>query len=282
MSERLGDIRARITATRQLESIVTAMRGVAAARAHEAQARLEGVRAYANALGEAIGSALTLASEEKRQSAPQLPRSKGQIVLAFCSAQGFVGAFNERVLAEAKRLASTKNANTALCLVGERGLTLAEEQGLEVSWSAPMAAHVEEAPLLADKIANAIYERLGDNETIRVMLIHGAPESATGPRVVLRPLIPLDLARFPPSKRQIPPLVTLRPEALLASLAQEYVFAELCEAVVLSFAAENEARMHAMIAARNNVQEMLQGLEARYRRQRQEEITEEIIELVRP
>ena len=46
-------------------------------------------------------------------------------------------------------------------------------------------------------------------------------------------------------------------------------------------AAENEARMQAMIAARGNVQKSLQELEARHRRQRQAEITEEIIELVR-
>jgi len=45
MSERLSEIRAHIVATRQLETVITAMRGVAAARAREAQARLEGVRA---------------------------------------------------------------------------------------------------------------------------------------------------------------------------------------------------------------------------------------------
>lgn len=281
MSERLSDIRAHIAATRQLETVITAMRGVAAARTREAQIQLEGVRAYATALGEAIGSALTLAAEgEKRRTAFASRPPAEHIVLAFCSAQGFVGAFNERVLAAVRRAAAAqRRESAAFYIVGERGETLAAEQGLKVQWTAPMAPRIEEAPLLADRIASAIYERLGENRAASVTLIHGAPDSPGGTSIIERSLVPLDLARFPPPKRQMPPLVTLRPEALVASLAEEYVFAELCEAVVLSFAAENEARMQAMIAARNNVRKSLDDLEARYRRQRQEEITEEIIEL---
>ncbi|HYA79948.1 MAG TPA: F0F1 ATP synthase subunit gamma, partial [Methylocystis sp.] len=134
----------------------------------------------------------------------------------------------------------------------------------------------------ADRIAGALYQRLGENRAARATLIHGAPGSS-GTSIVERSLIPLDLTRFPASSsRGAPPLITLPPEMLVESLAQEYVFAELCEVVVLSFAAENEARMQAMIAARNNVRKTLEELEARHRQKRQEEITEEIIELVRP
>jgi F-type H+-transporting ATPase subunit gamma len=66
---------------------------------------------------------------------------------------------------------------------------------------------------------------------------------------------------------------------LLAELAEEYVFAELTEAVTLSLAAENEARTQAMTAAKTNVAKMLDELIARLRQLRQEEITNEIIEL---
>ena len=69
------------------------------------------------------------------------------------------------------------------------------------------------------------------------------------------------------------------PQILLAELAEEYVFAELCEALTLSLAAENEARMRAMTAAKSNVAKMLDELVARSRQLRQEEITNEIIEL---
>jgi F-type H+-transporting ATPase subunit gamma len=60
---------------------------------------------------------------------------------------------------------------------------------------------------------------------------------------------------------------------------QEYVFAQLAEAALLSFAAENEARMRAMIAAQDNTAETLAQMVATSRQLRQEEITEEILEL---
>ena len=283
MTERSSDIKAHIVATRQLESVVTAMRGVAAVRAREAQSRLDGVRAYAAALGEAIGAALALMAETPhlRDTANHRPIS-GHIILAFCSGRGFVGAFNERILTAATRLAAGAGKERAsVFIVGERGVTLAHERGLRIDWTLPMASRVDDAPSLAERIADALYRRLAEHSADRVTLIHGTP-SAASVEIIERSLIPLDLARFPPAPRLVPPLVTLPPEALIESLAQEYVFAELCEAVVLSFAAENEARMRAMIEARNNVQKTLEELEARHRQKRQEEITEEIIELVRP
>jgi len=65
----------------------------------------------------------------------------------------------------------------------------------------------------------------------------------------------------------------------LERLAEEYVFAEIHEAITLSFAAENEARMRAMVAARANVASTLDDLVGLARRLRQDEITDEIVEL---
>jgi F-type H+-transporting ATPase subunit gamma len=48
---------------------------------------------------------------------------------------------------------------------------------------------------------------------------------------------------------------------------------------MLSFAAENEARVRAMLAARANVKETLEGLTQSYRQVRQDEITADIVEL---
>ena len=110
-------------------------------------------------------------------------------------------------------------------------------------------------------------------------MIHAVPAPSATIEVVERVLVPFDFARFKVAPRSIPPITTLPPDRLLAELAEEYVYAQLCEAVMLSFAAENEARMVAMIAARSNVARKLDELVASFRRLRQEEITGEIIEL---
>ncbi len=270
MSDPLADIRARLGATRQLDTVITAMRGVASARTREAQGRLAGVRAYAGALGDAIAAAMPLCPQD---AAPP-PRRKQRLALAFCAEQGFAGAFSERILEAVKRQGAA-----GLFLIGSRGALLAEEWGLPLDWSAPMVSHVDEAPRLADRIADALYACFSEDCSTHVALIHSAPDAGAGVRLIERPLLPLDFARFPPPRQLVPPLITLPPQKLLAALAQEYVFAGLCEAAILSFAAENEARMQAMIAAKNNVRQRLDALTADYRRIRQEQITEEIVEL---
>ena len=138
-----------------------------------------------------------------------------------------------------------------------------------------MVEHIEDVPALANRITDALYQRLESKRATRVTMVHAVPAPSGTIDIVERALLPFDFTRFHVTPSRIPPIVTLPPEQLLDQLAEEYVYAELCAAVMLSYAAENEARMQAMIAARSNVGE----LTASYRNLRQEEITAEIIEL---
>ncbi len=278
MTERLSDVVARIRSVRQLSSVIGAMRGIAAARAREARARVEGVRAYAATVGAAIGQALALADDGAVARGPG-DRRDGHLVIALCAEQGFAGAFNKRVLDTAERILKTDGGpGCELMLLGGRGLMAAEERGLAVGWSAPMVAHIDEVGALADRVTEQLYARLGLGRAGHVNVVHAAP-SLGEVHVVDRSLAPFDFARFPPAKNPSPPIISMPPQILLLQLAQEYVFAELCEALTLSLAAENDARMRAMTAAKSNVAKMLDELVARSRQLRQEEITNEIIEL---
>jgi len=276
MSGKLSEVEGRIGTVHQLAAVITAMRGSAAARSREARSRLDGIRAYAEVIGEAIGQALALAPESDQEL--RKPRSpEGHVVIVLCAEQGFVGSFNERVLDTAER--HLKSDAAELLVVGDRGAMVAAERGLVLGWSAPMVAHAEEVPLLASRITDALYSRLETDQATRVTVIHAVPAPSASIEIVERALLPFDFARFKVAPRSIPPITTLPPEQLLAELAEEYVYAELCEEVMLSFAAENEARMRAMISARNNVAHKLDELVGSFRRLRQEEITSEIIEL---
>lgn len=272
MSGRLAEVGQHLGTTRELGVVIGAMRGIAAARVQEARQRLDGVRAYAQTLGAAIGEALALLPEPQRP-APARDAPGQALVLALCAEQGFVGTFNERVLDAAQALLGP---GAQLWLLGERGGLGAGERGLAVDWSAPMAVHLDEVAGLAGRLAEALYARLGEGRARRVTLVHGQPGSTAA---LVRPLLPFDYSRFAVARRAQAPYVTLAPAQLVAGLADEYLFAELCEALVLSFAAENEARMQAMVAAQGNVEERRNELLAEFRRVRQDEITDEIIEL---
>jgi F-type H+-transporting ATPase subunit gamma len=280
VTERLSDVMARIGSVRQLSSVIGAMRGIAAARAREARERVEGVRAYARTVGAAIGQALAFVEGAAGDPHNGQDGHDGHLVIALCAEQGFAGPFSRRVLEVAERLLKSAQAHPGeLMLLGGRGLSAAEERGLEIGWSASMVAHVDEAAALADRVTEQLYARLEQGRATRVTLAHATPALSGEIHVIERTLAPFDFTRFPRAKNPSPPLISLPPGALLVELAQEYVFAELTEALTLSLAAENEARMRAMSAAKSSVGKMLDELIARSRQLRQEEITNEIIEL---
>jgi len=277
MTERLSDVAIRIHSVRQLSAVIAAMQGIAGARSREARGRLAGVRAYAQTIATAIGQALAFLPAPPAAAAA--PTDRHHAIVAFCAEQGFAGVFNERVLDAAERLVAPAPGAARLLIVGDRGLMAAETRKFTAAWSAPMVAHVGQATALASRIVEELYGRIDRDGVSRVTIVHAVPGSSEGFDIREKILIPFDFHRFPASRRAQSPLITLPPERLLARLAEEYVFAELCEAVMLSFAAENEARMRAMITAKSNVARTLDDLTAKSRRLRQEEITNEILEL---
>ena len=275
MSARVGDINARIESARQIAAVVTVMRATAATRAREARKRLDSVRAYAQSIGEAIARVLPLASDN-RAASPRAAGSGPGLVIAVGAEQGFAGGFSERILQAVSALTAQAKPDDELMLLGDRTATLARARGFAPSWSHAMAAHLDQIESLSDRVADQLSLRLAQGIS-RVTLVHATP-FAPG-EAVMRQLIPFDYDRFPLVSVAAPPLLNVAPDRLLSRLAEEFVFAEICEALTLSFSAENEARIQSMNAAHSHVTEILEALSAQARQARQEEITAEIIEL---
>lgn len=272
MADRLSDVVAQIQNVRQLEAVVTAMRGIAASRAQKARALLAGVDAYGEVVSRAMGQALSLmvSEEPARQSSGQ---GKLGLVL-FCAEQGFAGAFSERVL----QAASPDVARGTIFIVGTRGATIAREHGIEPAWSGPMAGHADAVPYLANRLTNELYSYLASGTMTVIDVIYARSFGAAGAQPERHSLLPIDFERFGRPEDE-PPLISLDPGTLLQRLAPEYVYSQLCRAALHAFAAENEARMIAMLAARTNIETTLGTLSQRERQLRQEEITTEVIEL---
>ncbi len=272
MAERLATLERRIASVRQLSSVVTAMRGIAAARTAEAQGRLQGIADYAATIGQAISRVLALPGE----TAPAGETGGLRLVIAICAEQGFVGNFNHRVLERADVAAQDGDL---LFLVGSRGFVPAEEMGQDIAWSAPMAGHADQLDTLANRLTDALFARVAKGGISEIALVHAVQQEESGIAIVERTLVPFDFSRFPLHHGETAPLTQIPPMELLRQLSEEYVFAEICEALTLSFAAENAERMRAMIAARSHVDARLEELAAAERIMRQSEITEEVIEL---
>lgn len=273
MTERLADVRARIDGIRQLGAVINAMRGIAAARAQQARNQLAAVDSFAETVAAAIGRALTLAEPARPEEGPPRPGRGG--LVAFCAEQGFAGAFSEHVL----DAIAGDVAGCELFLIGSRGADIAAQRNLVPHWTSAMPSHSPGTPKLADRIAEALYERIATGAIDRLEAVFTLWAPGGGSRIERRKLFPLDLAAFAGNIRGAPPLANLAPEVLLRELAADYLNAQLCQAALHAFASENQARTEAMASAHRQVESQLFELQATERRVRQEEITAEIIEL---
>ena len=271
--KRAADIRDRIDNIRQIEAVVAALRALAVAHRREAERHLTAIRTHAQTISAALAD--TLGSDGPP---PQDAGAPGRgLLVVVGAAQGFGGAYGDRI-AEAARAAPD---DEDLMVIGHRTMETLEAQGVRALWSADMAAHAADMPALASQLADAAFAHLAGSGHGRLAILHAAPSAAGAAEPALparRTLVPFDFARFPPTDAP-PPLTTLPRVPLIAALVREYVFTELCEAVALGFAAENEARAAAMARAQSNIRRIEDDLGRAWRRARQEGMTEEIVDL---
>jgi len=272
MTDRHAQIAAQIRNVHQLETVVTAMRGIAAARAQHGRALLPGIDAYSDVISEAIGQAL---AQMPPDGTPPVRTEARRGVIAFTAEQGFAGTFAERLL----QAIADDFAGSPVLLIGSRGLSLAREQGLEPAWSAALPTHLDALPSLVNQLAEALYDRVADGSLAAADLVFARAAPGDELAIERHSLLPLDFTLFARAARHDAPLTTLSAEVLLERLSEEYVFAQLYKAAMHAYEAENEARLRAMAAAKGNIETKLGALTARERQLRQEQITDEIIEL---
>jgi F-type H+-transporting ATPase subunit gamma len=273
MTQRLAEMRVRINSVRQLGSAITALRGIAASHVQQSRGRLAGVRTYSDIIAEAISHALPLLPDagDGGAAAGRLPGA----VLVFCAELGFAGAFSDELL----DVVAWGQPGARLLCVGNRGLVRARARGMAVDWSAPMISQVGGVAALAGRIVAALEQRIRERQFARVEMIFRRPGRGNELETERRQLLPVQLARFGRKAEGQAPLTNLKPTLLLERLAAEYLFAQVSEAILHSFAAENTARLASMAAARENIDRKLETLGLEERMARQGEITDEVIEL---
>jgi F-type H+-transporting ATPase subunit gamma len=275
LMRRPEDIKARIGNIEQVEGVVVAMRALAAAHAQEARKHLRAIREQEATVARAMVDALPLLDAPLHATTGTTDGAHLRIVVG--AAQGFSGTYNERIVSGAIGNFAVE-PSTAFLLIGQRCISEFEIRGRSSVWSADMAAHAAEVPALANRVVDAVFRLLGRGAFTRVSVVYSEP-AGSGQNLTVRQLMPFDFSRFETAARPDAPLTTLAPPVLVTRLVEEYVFTEICEALMLGFAAENDARMAAMSRARTNVRHIREELGGEFAQARQEQTTTEIIEL---
>lgn len=269
--ERLSIVRARIEAISQLAEVVAAIRSLAAAHMQQAVDALSGARRYAAIVGQALGQALAL---EDAVAAALPMRSPRRALLVFTAEHGFVAGFNLALVAAARTAAPDR-----LFVVGTRGALAAEEHGLDIAWTHPMTSRAAGVADIARIIANELYRRFAAGDFSRLDTAFCRLDEGGHWQVERQTLLPLDLPHFCTSGGA-PPHHYLPAQELVERLIEEYFLADLVRAGLDSLAAENAARLQAMSAAHDNIARRLEQLQSQERVVRQEQITEELLDVL--
>jgi F-type H+-transporting ATPase subunit gamma len=291
----LKDIRSRIGSVKNIRKITRAMEMVAAARLRRAEQRIEHLRPYADALRR-----MTARASQAAENIPSLPilEEKENVqtvgVLLVTGDRGLAGPFNSQIIRAGNRRAAElkRDGKEVLWYVsGRRGLSSLEFRKLEVggSWTG-----FTDRPAFADAraIADGLTSAYIDDKVDRVEIIYNGYVSAINQEVRRETLLPLQQAdvlgeeeeeeegESPEHQTRALWIYEPDPEEILARLVPDYVEISIYRALLESTASEHGARMSAMRSASDNAADIIDDLTLEANRQRQAEITQEIMEVV--
>ena len=259
-----------------LRDIIHSMRSLAATYLSRTEERLGGVRAFADTVGRAIEDCLY--GREIR-----LPErdARGTAVLAFFSEQGLCGRFNEVMAEEAAKHAPDLDRPQFIA-VGRRGPALLRRDKLEVLAELPSTTSPDGVDAVIHRIAQTVLRALEQGTFAELHLLYARYLSPGRIEPRFERILPLDLSQWRPAepRRAAPPHLALSRLDLLWELVNEYTFISLYRAFTESLAGENGMRLQSMEAARTNIDDTLEDLRLQARIQRQNEITEELLDVV--
>ena len=305
----LKDIRGRISSVKNIRKITRAMEMISAARLRKAEQRIEHLRPYADALRR-----MTARAAQAADNIPNLPilQEKEDVqtvgILLITGDRGLAGPFNSQILrAGNQRLRELRSDGKQVLwyAVGRRGVSSLNFRDLEIgaSWTG-----FTDRPAFSDarRVADGLVAAYVDDKVDRVEVFYNGYISPVNQEVRHETLLPLQQADVidddssngegsDPSSEGSDPgrggedehihdraLWIYEPDAeeILARLVPDYVEISIYRAMLESTASEHGARMSAMRNASDNAAELIDDLTLAANRQRQAEITQEIMEVV--
>jgi F-type H+-transporting ATPase subunit gamma len=288
--ETLEALRQRIRSAQGLQSVVKTMKTLAAVSIRQYERATQSLEEYNRVVEQGLHIALrnrpegVHVAEDRPQERPQ--ERLGAVV--FGSDHGMCGQFNERIAAYAvgqmDRMQVHRGSRSILT-VGLRVTARLEDlrQPLERVFGTPNS--VTGITEQVQEVLLHIEAWRSEQEIDRIVLFFNMQTGAAVYEPQLAYLLPLDLEwlrsleQAPWPSRRLPTM-RMEWEAVFASLIREHFFVSLYRAFAQSLASENAARLAAMQTAERNIEEKLEEFNARYQRQRQNTITNELLDIV--
>lgn len=204
------------------------------------------------------------------------------------SDNGMVGRFNKDVLDTARQYQQDKNIrreNIHCITLGKRLSVLAEQAKMKIICGYAMPNAVKTVTPLAETIILKIDEAIRKERIGKVFVFYHRRKEHAGIEMKTHKLLPIDknMIKTAQSKKwetNNVPMLPVDGHKMFAALVNEILMIALSKAINSSLAAEHFTRMTNMQNAEKNIDENLEELNLIYQQQRQEEITDELIDVI--
>jgi len=279
------DIARRIRSVRNTGKITKAMELVAASRLRRAQARVQGLRPYADRMQQLTVEIAAASSHAHAQPLLERREVKGVAVLALTADRGLAGAFNANVIRQSLRIAGEHRRagrDVHWVTVGRKGGSSLRFRGQQVE---DAYTGITDRPKYADArtIAGRVAELYIAGEVDLVVMVYNRFVSALTQQLETLEVLPVPETAL--SGAEIEPIEGAYLEEpdrseILAHLLPTYIEVTIYRALLESTASEHGARMTAMGNASENASNLIDSLTLAMNRARQGEITQQILEVV--
>ncbi|WIY52616.1 F0F1 ATP synthase subunit gamma [Devosia sp. YIM 151766] len=286
----LKDLKNRIDSVRSTQKITKAMQMVAAAKLRRAQEAAEAARPYAERMGEVL--AALGAVYDGQENAPVLLGGTGKdqvhLLVVATGERGLAGGFNSSIARLAREHAQkliSQGKTVKILTVGRKGHDILRRQYSELivdtfNFREIKQVGFTQAQLVAEKVlalfaagefdvATLFFAKFGSvisQVPTAQQIIPAKLEKTEGEGEVAAAAVPYE---YEPSE-----------EAIVEDLLPRNISVQVLRALLENSASFYGAQMSAMDNATRNAGEMINALQLSYNRQRQAQITKELIEII--
>lgn len=282
----LKDLRVRIASVKATQKITKAMQMVAAAKLRRAQEAAEAARPYSERMGSVLAN--IAGAIGKGGDAPALMAGTGKDdthLLIVCTAErGLCGGFNTQIVRLAReqiRKLLAEGKTVKIITVGRKGADqLRRDYGNLIIERIELRDVRQIGFANADAIAKKVIALFNEGGFDVATLVYSQFKSVIAQIPVTQQVIPAPAGQAAADVGGA--IYDYEPEAgaILTDLVPRAIAVQIFRALLENAAGEMGAKMSAMDSATRNAGEMINKLTITYNRQRQAQITKELIEII--
>jgi F-type H+-transporting ATPase subunit gamma len=284
----LKDLKNRIASVKATQKITKAMKMVAAAKLRRAQEAAEAARPYSQRMGAVLANISQAAAGQS--DAPAMMTGTGNDrthLLVVCTAErGLCGGFNSQIARFARdhvRKLVSEGKTVKIVCVGKKGYDILRREFASLIVDRVDLREVkrigyENAEAIGRKVV-AMFEK---GEFDVCTLFYSEFKSVISQVPTALQLIPASVPAAEQQQSGVAAVYDYEPDAgaILGDLIPRNITVQIFRALLENVAGEMGAKMSAMDNATRNAGDMINRLTLSYNRQRQAQITKELIEII--